>query len=103
MKAQHSLKARETNLRIHTVPLRHILHTSCISCIQDIHPASDAPRWWRFKVPVHSSVHLPSWKKEGVGVLTRKICWKRMTPMRGTTPSKLSGGSQTSLHLEEDL
>ena len=34
-------------------------------------------RWW-FKVPIHSSGRLLSWKKEGWGwgVLTRKICRK---------------------------
>lgn len=47
MKAQHSLKARETNLSIHTVPLRG-KYTSCIRCsslvaVQGSRPQLSAP------------------------------------------------------------
>lgn len=47
MKAQHSLKAREISLRIHTVPLRN-KHISCIRCsslvvVQGSRPQLGAP------------------------------------------------------------
>ena len=47
MKAQHSLKARESSLRIHTVPLGS-KYTSCIRCsslvaVQGSHPQLGAP------------------------------------------------------------
>lgn len=61
-------------------------------------------RWW-FKAPIHSSGRLLSWKKEGWGwgCLREKSAESgRVWPPHAES-SKLSAGSQTWLHLEEEL
>lgn len=72
MKAQHSLKAREPISGFILVPFRvypaYILYI-LYGQIYILHQMFAG----MFKVPVHSPVHLLSWKKEGVGVLTRKF------------------------------
>lgn len=94
MKAQHSLKAREISLRIHTVPLRN-KYISCIRCswlvvVQGSHPQLGAPA---------------ELEEGGVGAggAYEKNLPKVDVYGHPTESSKFSAGSQTWLQLEEEL